>query len=193
MREDFIVLPSNDSRKSSINAVEPIGKTVVLALSVGAFSINLMTATPCLNMHLNYASTKSRQFNIGMYNASSSTNTIDIMKIQNLDKIENMSCFEYDWNGNEGMPFSKNAIIFFRDIINSIYKQPTIAPTGRNSLYMQYKLTDKSLLVFEVHETSIEKLYVPNGNFELAETEIIDNDYTNKLNRCIREFYGENV
>lgn len=61
------------------------------------------------------------------------------MKVENLNKIMKMSRFEDDWNGTGGKAFSPNAIFLFSMVIEMLEKQPEIAPTGRNSLLLQYE------------------------------------------------------
>lgn len=115
---------------------------------------------------------------------------IDLMKIENLNKIDKISGFKEDWNGNGGKAFQKNTIIFLKEIINTLDKQPQIAPTGRNSLLMQYELDDKSLLAFEVNEKRAEKVYVPKGDYAKAEVDIYTENIGKKMKESVAHFYG---
>ena len=101
-----------------------------------------------------------------------------------------MALFPNNWNGTGGEAFSERAINMFRTVINTLVKQPEIAPTGRNSLYMQYNLEDGTTLAFELREDTAEKVYLPNGNFDLADIEIFDNDVAENINKCVENFYG---
>ena len=109
--------------------------------------------------------------------------TFDLLKIVNINKLQKMASFEEDWNGTGAMAFSKESITLFTEIINKVKHQPYIAPTGRNSLYIEYKSDDNSSLSFEVRETSVEKLTIPYGDFSLAKVEKI---YMN-LVECVCE------
>lgn len=118
----------------------------------------------------------------------STNNTIDLLQQQNLEKIEKISLFENDWNGNGGMTFSQKALSLFRQIIMTLKKQPQIAPTGRNSLLMQYEL-NTNLLAFEVSETTTEKVFVPNNDFSLAQTEIFTENIIKEIYNSVERFY----
>ena len=116
--------------------------------------------------------------------------SVDLMKIENLNKIKKMSYFADDWNGTGGEAFSSDTITFLKSVINELKKQPDIAPTGRGSLLMQYKLSDKSILALEVNEKRVEKVYVPQGNYSKAETETYSEDLKRKIKENVEQFYG---
>lgn len=115
---------------------------------------------------------------------------IDVMKIDNLDKIRKMALFSYDWNGTGGSAFSQNAIALFKSIIEMLDKQPQIAPTGRNSLLLQYELDDKSLLAFEVSENQTEKVYIPKGNYAMVQMDTFTENIGQQIKECVKHFYG---
>lgn len=115
---------------------------------------------------------------------------IDLLKVNNLNKIEKIAAFENDWNGNGGKVFTSQAISVFKEIINTLDKQPQIAPTGRNTLLMQYELEDKSLLAFEVGEKKVEKVYVPQGDYAKAEAEVFTENMALKMKESVKQFYG---
>ena len=115
---------------------------------------------------------------------------IDLVKVENINKIRKMALFDEDWNGTGGSAFSEEAINLFETIIDTVRRQPQIAPTGRNSLLMQYELDDKSLLAFEVSEKRTEKVYIPKGNYSLAQTEVFIENVSQKINKSVERFYG---
>ncbi|HJC48534.1 MAG TPA: hypothetical protein IAA04_10825 [Candidatus Lachnoclostridium pullistercoris] len=119
-----------------------------------------------------------------------SNRVIDLLKIENLRKIKNMSLFEENWNGTGGSAFSEKSIALFENIIEMLEIQPQIAPTGRNSLLMQYELDDKSLLAFEVSEDRTEKVYIPEGDYSMAQTDIFTKNVEQKIKESVEEFYG---
>lgn len=116
--------------------------------------------------------------------------TIDLLRLDNLNKIEKIAAFENDWNGNGGEAFTSQAISVFKEIINTLDKQPQIAPTGRNTLLMQFELEDKSLLAFEVGEKKVEKVYVPQGDYAKAEAEVFTENMALKMKESVKQFYG---
>lgn len=115
---------------------------------------------------------------------------IDLLKIDNLRKIDCMSSFTENWNGVGSLAFSTKSLDIFREIIENVCKQPYIAPTGRNSLLLQYELDDQSTLAFEVRENRIEMVHVPMGDYSSAICEVFSDNYTQKINSQVAKFYG---
>lgn len=113
----------------------------------------------------------------------------ELTKCLNLDKISKMAAFQPDWNGTGGLAFTDSAINLFRNIIEHIDKQPQIAPTGRNSLLLQYELADKSMLAFDVKENSVDSVYVPQGDFDAAQCETYKDDFIPKIAERVERFY----
>lgn len=161
---------------AGLTAVEPISSNIDVALSqkLGVQSY----------MKYDLLENKSND------SWSSMSKVVDIMKCMNLNKIEFMKAFTEDWNGNGAKAFSVKAIQLFEEIINSLVKQPEIAPTGRNSLLMQYELDDKSILAFEVRENVTEKVFVPQGNYTMIETETFTDDFVQNISASVEKFYG---
>lgn len=122
---------------------------------------------------------------VGLY----TNNAIDMMKVENISKIRKMTLFNEDWNGTGGRAFSSNALALFESIIEMVDKQPQIAPTGRNSLLMQYELDDKSLLAFEVSENRTEKVWVPKGNYAMAQIEIFTENLGQQIKESVKLFW----
>lgn len=114
----------------------------------------------------------------------------NLSKFENLEKLEHMSHFQADWNGTGGLAFSRAAIGFFREVINNLRNQPQIAPTGRNSLLLQYELGDRSLLAFEVREDCVEMVCVPKGNYSLATSKVFTDNYVQQIDTQVAYFYG---
>ena len=55
---------------------------------------------------------------------------------------------------------------------------------------MQYELDDKSLLAFEVSEDRTEKVYIPEGDYSMAQTDIFTKNVEQKIKESVEEFYG---
>ena len=127
--------------------------------------------------------------NIEKYDNALNNYTVDLVKAENLNKIRKMALFKDDWNGTGGKAFAPSTISFFEEVIQSLRKQPQIAPTGRNSLLMQYELDNKSLLAFEVNENRTEKVYVPNGDYSLAQTEMIKDNIAEQIKESVENFF----
>lgn len=136
--------------------------------------------------YIQYINLDQEKGYVGLY----TNKAIDLMKVENLNKIRKMALFDDDWNGTGGSSFSKGAINFFEVIINALEKQPQIAPTGRNSLLMQYELDDKSLLAFEVSERRTEEVFIPKGDYSLAQMEVFTENVSQQINESVERFYG---
>ena len=115
---------------------------------------------------------------------------VDLLQISNIDKINKMKMFQDDWNGTGGMKFTSGAIRTFLDVINNLNVQPWIAPTGRNSLLMQYELNDGSKLAFELAENKLDEVYVPKGDFSRAVTATYTQDFSRQVGESVKKFYG---
>ena len=55
---------------------------------------------------------------------------------------------------------------------------------------MQYELDDKSLLAFEVSESRTDKVYIPEGDYSAAQTDVFTKDVKQKIKESVEEFYG---
>lgn len=115
---------------------------------------------------------------------------IDLLKLENLKNIELMATFEDNWNGVGGHKFTSDSISIFREIIANVSKQPQIAPTGRNSLYMEYRLNDGDLLAYELSTDKLEEVFVPQGDYSKAKTEIYSCDFLQNIDKRVKIFYG---
>ncbi len=113
-----------------------------------------------------------------------------IYRKENIHKIEQMALFENDWNGNGGEKFTPEAIAYFRNIIQKLDKQPDIAPTGRNSLFIQYELNN-NILAFEIAVDKTEKVYVPNEDYSHAQVEQFSTDVISKIQDSVKNFYEQ--
>ncbi|SCI49307.1 Uncharacterised protein [uncultured Blautia sp.] len=160
-----------------------VGVTVLRSLGQGTIVSEHDFARPsyiqCINLN------QEKGF-AGLY----TKNAIDLMKVENISKIKKMALFNENWNGTGGRAFSENAIALFESIIEMLDKQPQIAPTGRNSLLMQYELDDKSLLAFEVSENQTEKVCIPKGNYAMAQIEIFTENVGQQIKESVKLFYG---
>lgn len=172
------------------------GKNIAFSIFLGAS----LLATPCGDISrdipvisnyspvacISYVSINSNS-EVDLLNSSY---FIDLLKIDNLKKIECMSVFHENWNGVGGQAFSTASINIFREIIENVCKQPNIAPTGRNSLLLQYESDDHSMLAFEVREKRIEMVHVPMGDYSSATCEVFTDDYIQQINSQVAKFYG---
>lgn len=114
----------------------------------------------------------------------------EILKKNNIKKINKMSRFKDNWNGYGSSSFSKDSIYLFLKIIEHVNRQPEIAPTGRSGLYMQYILKDKSILAFFVEEDILEKAIIPFGDYSKGISEVFYNNILGNVVSSVKEFYN---
>ena len=95
----------------------------------------------------------------------------------NLQKLNNIKLFKENWNGYNAKPFSDSLIEKCKEIIQRIPDnlQPSIFPTGRNSIQMQFELSDNSYLEFEIFSDKIVFLEVPKRDYSKAKEKLINN------------------
>lgn len=189
---DLAEQPNNHVDKKICRGVGTAG-TIVFAFFVGATVLRSPVqgeiVSKCDSARASYVQCVNLNREKGF--AGLWTNSaIDLMKIENISKVRKMALFNENWNGTGGRAFSKSAIVFFELIIDMLDKQPKIAPTGRNSLLMQYELDDKSLLAFEVKENRTEKVYIPRGNYAMAQMEIFTENVGQQIKESVKFFYG---
>ena len=109
--------------------------------------------------------------------------------LQKLKDIENLTA---DWDGYGTEPFSKSLINKCQDIVRTLSVQPSIYPTGRRSIQMQYELNDRSYLEFEVFENETMCLKVPQRKYsEATEFQLYGSEKT-KIKEIVDDFYGRN-
>lgn len=189
---------SCNSSVPSCKSVLPniINKTCLYALFVGASL--LIGSCDVLDFSSNYSKnnspTRCIEYNnlcIGEGSRCLNSNSyVDLLKVENLNKLDCMSAFQDNWNGVGGVAFSDAAIHTFKNILEGLFKQPQIAPTGRNSLFLQYESTNHSILAFEVKETQVEMVCVPNGDYKAAISKIFKDNFTEQMNLEVAHFYG---
>lgn len=94
----------------------------------------------------------------------------------NIQKLNNMKLFKDNWNGYNAKPFSDKLIEKCKEIIQRIPDnlQPSIFPTGRSSIQMQYELADNSYLEFEIFLDKIVFLEIPKREYFKANEGIIN-------------------
>ena len=56
-------------------------------------------------------------------------------------------------------------------------------------LLLQYELDDKSLLAFEVSENHTEKVYVPKGDYSMAQMDTFTENVEQRIKESVKFFY----
>lgn len=106
-------------------------------------------------------------------------------------RLNEIAQLQYDWNGYGAKEFSKELIEKCRCIIRSLPAMPEIYPTGRQSIQFQYELADKSYLEFEIFETKIMCLQVPQRRYSDAIAEELSVTDIDRIKEIVSRFYGQ--
>lgn len=109
-------------------------------------------------------------------------------KSESLRALKQIQDLPKDWNGYGGAVISLNVIELARNIVMQLEYQPEIYPTGRGTIQMQYELSDKSYLEFEIYGDKIEVLKVPQRIYEKAEEFSITADKYYEINDVVKRF-----
>lgn len=181
---------------NQVTRASNVGKTIAVSFFVGTTLLTVPFAN--LSADVKFTSNYSQAAYIDYVSLDGSKGIdylnnslfLDLLKIENLRKLDCMSSFEENWNGVGGKAFSSASVSIFRDIIENVCKQPNIAPTGRDSLLMQYELDDRSMLAFEVRENHVEMVYVPKGDYSSATSKVFTDSFIRQINSQVAQFYG---
>ena len=95
----------------------------------------------------------------------------------NIQKLNSIKLLQKNWNGYNAEPLSDKLIEKCKEIVKKIPNnlQPSIFPTGRNSIQMQFELSDNSYLEFEIFSDKIVFLEVPKRDYSKANEKLINN------------------
>lgn len=105
---------------------------------------------------------------------------------ENLRKLNDIKNLKDNWNGYNAKSIPKEIIEKTKKIITNLSYQPFLAPTGRETIQIEFELTDASYLGFEIFKNKITMLYVPQRDYKNAIEKPLKNE--NKLNNIIKDF-----
>lgn len=125
-----------------------------------------------------------------IYNSRNGLLFMDEDVIKSVKRLRDIEELDYDWNGYKAKPFSSTLIDKCEKIVKVLSKQPLIYPTGRNSIQLQYELSDRSYLEFEIFENKTMCLHVPKRIYsEAIELELTDSE-DKQIKEIVDKFYG---
>lgn len=125
-----------------------------------------------------------------LHNERTSNTAWNKAQLDNLDRLYDIERLKKDWNGNGAKPISKEVISRSREIIINIIEQPKVFPTGRATIHMEFELSDKSYLEFEIFEDKIVSMVVPQRVYEKTKVEVMENLNISLINSIVGDFYG---
>lgn len=186
------IAASNNAWEASASGYSRDGRCKQALVPAAGFAVLIASAlTPAYGAPIINPATHFAQYS---YDATSQQNVplwqFDILREKNLESIEHMASFERNWNGAGALAFTDDALDLFKKVVRSLSRQPEIAPTGRNSLYLQYAKDDGSILAFEVSLEGFEMVQITKGDFEHANPLHLSVDDFSDLNERVESFYG---
>ena len=125
-----------------------------------------------------------------LYSGRTGNSARTLKQLENLDRLYDIKNLEADWNGHGSRTISEKVISISKTIVNNICEQPSIYPTGRATVQMQYELEDRSYLEFEIFEEKIICMKVPKRVYAKASVEIMRTLDMDIINTIVKEFYG---
>lgn len=102
-----------------------------------------------------------------------------------LNEIERITSTK-NWDGNDANPISKEVINNTKDVLLRLINQPSIKPTAKNSIQLEYHNDDNAYLEFEVFSDMV-KMFFYHG---VAYIRVLNN--LNNLNWMVINFLYSN-
>ena len=110
------------------------------------------------------------------------------LKAYNLEKLDSISKFKKNWNGNGAPAFSKALIKKVQKLVNELTLQPEIFPTALCTIQLEYDNSRKDHMEIEIDESDTAELFIVL--FTGTEyTENIRSDSKSILEKVL-DFYG---
>lgn len=109
---------------------------------------------------------------------------------KSIKRLRDIGNLALDWNGYGAKPFSGTLIYKCEKIVSLLSVQPSIYPTGRNSIQFQYELDDRSQLEFEIFETKILCLQIPKRLYSNAIEFVLTDSEDDQIKEIVDTFYS---
>ncbi len=110
------------------------------------------------------------------------------LKAYNLEKLDSISKFRKNWNGNGAPAFSKALIKKVRKLLDELALQPEIFPTALGTIQLEYDNSRKDHMEIEIDESDTAELFIVLFNGK-EYTENILSDSRSILEKVL-DFYG---
>lgn len=175
-----------------ISIAHPIMKNTCAIFVVVALMTANANLVPMQNMKREKPGCISTDFELdSSYNRSItlSWDGISDMRIkleQSIARISEIEALEDNWNGNGAVAFTPAIIQRVKELVSGLAIQPTILPTGRASIQLEYENDSEDYLEFELFESGRLKMfsYMKDGQ---SETKDIPES---SVNEVVCKFYG---
>lgn len=92
---------------------------------------------------------------------------------ENRNKLKTIKNLSANWNGYNAEPIDSKIVEMVSSLISKLAYQPKIFPTGRNSIQIEYFISEENFLEIEVFDDS-SSYYLLNESRHIDEEEEID-------------------
>lgn len=111
----------------------------------------------------------------------------DVARRRNMEKLDQMSRFDVNWNGYGAKPIAPSVIKKMRDLLPELHVQPEIFPTACNAIQFEYEKPDGDYLEFMISENEVSVFRMdPYGH----ESKHAISGTPEEINKVVRDFYG---
>ena len=107
-----------------------------------------------------------------------------------LCRLSDIKDLEQDWDGEGTQPIPGSIIVKATEIVLELMHQPSIFPTGRNSIQLEFELSDGSYLEFEIFDDRITCMSVPHREYDKATFRELGIAERDTIIDIVEEFYG---
>lgn len=112
-----------------------------------------------------------------------------VVKTDCLEKLFEMKNLEENWNRNGAGRLSANLISFVRDVILNLSEEPSVFPTARDSIQLEYENDAGDYLEFELFENGRIKMF----SFDHAGKSVSKDMGIDELNQVVSVFYEKTI
>lgn len=89
-------------------------------------------------------------------------------------RLDKLSSYEYNWNGNGAEPFPQELINKCKLIVNELRYQPEIFPTAIDAIQFEYHGTNGSYIEFEIYPNEAKMYRIDNRVGKISKTIRLD-------------------
>ena len=124
----------------------------------------------------------------GGFNAQVSHFIINMDMMNNLQKLDEISKYDQNWNGYDAAPFANTVIERAKSIIIHLDIQPELFPTAAGSIQIEYENLCGDYLEIQITEEDSCQVFMVNNEGEAKSFQIQSNP--EDVNRMVIGFYG---
>lgn len=122
--------------------------------------------------------------NINLY--LDGVSAMDVNLLHSYQKISEIRCLEDNWNGNGAPGFSSQLLDSVLSIVEKLTRQPSIFPTARESIQLEYENNVGDYLEFELFEGGrLKKFFYSHDGKMITEDIPVEMIY-----EVVNNFYG---